>query len=214
MALRLEAFERNLRVAVGDITGPEAAKRLAAFARDQLRDAIASGEGGERYERFVNGREGAPEESVTLPGPIVYRFSYLDEVIVYALDFLRARSPVRGGHYRDRHLVMVNGAVVGSSAEPEALAKVGFLPGAEVVIVNDVPYARKVQVGAMRMSVPPGIYDDAYKAVRRRYGEFVSVGMTFVTLSDGYRLKRDGGRRGSRKGDPLTYPALSLSLLR
>jgi hypothetical protein len=85
-------------------------------------------------------------------------------------------------------------------------------PGVEIVITNDQPYARKIQVGAMKMSVPPGIYEDARQFVQRNFGQMVAVQLRFVQLAGGYVLKRSGGRKDRAAGQPIAYPALVINL--
>src|SRR5689334_2411668 len=217
MGFRVQAFESRLTLVVSDLTGPAAAARLAAFAREQLADAISSGEGSRNYTRFVNGREGVAEESVRLPGPILYRFSWLDEVAEYALEFLRARSPVgpvERGHYRDSHEALVHGEVVATSRDPSAIRAANIPAGAEIVISNSMPYSRKIEVGAMRMRVPPRVYEDARQNVLRHYRQIARADLRFITRSDGYVLKGHGKRKrkDNAAGTDLTYPALVLNL--
>lgn len=237
MGFRVQALEQNLQLVLSNVSGPAAAQRLADFAREKLLDAISSGQGSSSFTRYVNGREGASEESVKLPGPILYKFSWLDEVAEFALEFLRARSPLgpaERGHYRDSHQAMVGGRVVASSDDPGSIRSVEIPAGAEIVIVSDKPYARKIEVGAMRMRVPPRVYEDARQSVLRHYRQIVRVDLRFVTRSDGYTLKGGapkraakqnmmssafrGGRaflstrKGTEAGAAMTYPALILNL--
>lgn len=194
-------IERQLQLATSGLSPDAIRRELAAFAKREVAALIQKGEVPPRYTRFVNGREGAPEESVTLPGPIVYDFDRLSEVIAFALREAEQRSPKKSGRYRESWFVMVGGALWTGGEIPS---------GAEVLVTNDQPYHRKIEVGAMRMSVPPGIVEAVYQAVRRRFGNRVRADVRFVTLAGGYRLKRNGARRGRRAGDPMTYPALLL----
>lgn len=183
---------------------PEAMnRRLAAFALEERDRAIGSGQASERYRRFVNGREGAQEAEVQFPGPVLYVFDYWAEIAEFALVFLRARSPVDSGDYRDAHVAMVNGQRVDPKAIP--------LGTSELVITNTVPYARKVHVGAMRMSVPPFIYEDARRAVAGRFGNAVSTSMEFLELPGGYVLKRGQGKRDRAAGGVVRYPSLVIT---
>jgi hypothetical protein len=223
MALRIVAMRQTLQVAIAETSGPEMAAKLAAFAKASLADAIASGRGSRNYVRTVNGSTDAPEESVRPPGPIVYRFSWLDEAIVFALEFLRDRSPVgpaEMGHYRDMHQVLIGGTLIGDSSSPESLRDAVIPLGSEVVISNAMPYARKIEVGAMNMTVAPHVYEDARKAVNRRYSQLLRADVRFISRSDGYVLKtpskRNRRRRDERSrgggAESLTYPALILNL--
>lgn len=225
-----QAFEKLAVLSASQLSGDALRLRLAAFAREQLQEAIRDGSGSESYLRVVNGRIGAPEESVILPGPIVYRFSWLQNVAAYALAFLRERYPVRGpekgGHYRDRHVLLVR-------QKPVALEQIR--PGDVVTIVNTQPYARKVHVGSKGFAMPEGIYEDCRLSLRRHFGKnLLDVQMAFITLRDGYVLRGGaGGRRANSKAastkegvallkkqnkywkrekGPMTYPALILSM--
>lgn len=194
-------LQRQLEVAGRGIAPEAIAAQLAAFAISERDELIRSGRASPRWRRFVNGRPDVPEAAVVLPGPIAYEFSVMDQVVEYALAFLRQRSPVLTGAYRASHYVMVRGV----RTAPEAIP-----PGAEIWILSDLPYARKIEVGAMRMSKPPKLYEDATNAVRKRFGGVVDVGIQFVFVPWAWRLKRDQGRRGRRRGDPVTFPALIL----
>ncbi len=92
------------------------------------------------------------------------------------------------------------------------------------MIVNPEPYARKIDVGGMKMSVPPQIVEDARQAVKRKYPA-IEAQRTFVNLPSGLdaginypvpwilkgRTKKRGFiRRENRAGMPITYPALVL----
>lgn len=213
----VKVFERRLQLAIGDLTGPAAAAKLASFARQELAEVIASGQGSPNYDRFVNGLPDVVEERVRLPGPIVYVFSWLDEVVELALEVLRERSPLgpaERGHYRDNHQVLIGGRVVATSENPGAIRGIEIPPRAEVTISNATPYSRKIEVGAMKMSVAPHVYEQARQAVLRQYRRLVTCELRFITRSDGYQLRAALGRRRSRgtDGRVLTYPALILNL--
>lgn len=210
---RVTPIERELKIATTDLDPAAIAALLARTARAELAIVIADGSGSPDYVRFVNGREGVAEEAVQVPGPILYVFSSLAEVAQYALAVCIARSPVRSGRYKDSWFVLVNGQV----ADPANLPA-----GAEIVITNDQPYARKIDAGHMRMSVPPGIIESARQAVMKRYGNLVFAERRLVSLAGGYVLKgrfRRGRRAGSRRklqkdaqaGAQLTYPALVIN---
>jgi hypothetical protein len=206
-------LNRQLELATESISPENIAKELAIFAKLSLRDVISSGEGSDRYERYVNGNLDAPEESVVPPGPIVYLFHWWPEVIEYALQVLVDRSPEKSGRYKRSWFVMVNGTIVNDYTQ---------IPiGAQVMLTNDQPYSRKIEVGHMRMSVEPGVVQDSRRTVMSRFGNTVEVKATMITLPGSYVLKgmfRRGFRRTARPklrkdtqaGAQMTYPALSL----
>jgi hypothetical protein len=214
MVSRLKFSAQDLQVATRGLAPDAIAAELAKFAKEELAAVIGSGEGSPLYDRFVNGREGAPEDSVIPPGPIVYQFSWWPEIIAFALETLVKRSPERSGRFKKSWFAMVNG---------EPVTDFDSIPiDAQVTITNDQPYARKIEVGHMTMSVPPGVAEDARQIVQRVYGALIKVQKTMITLPGGYILKgvftkgvrqfaRKGLQKDTQAGQPVTYPALVLN---
>jgi hypothetical protein len=212
---RISTFAKDLQLATAGISSGAVAPALAAFARRELAAAIQSGEGSERYNKFVNGREGVAEETVIAPGPIVYLFSWWREILEFALQSLVERSPDKSGRYKRSWFVMTSGGRVKSFDD---------IPiGATVTLSNDQPYSRKIDVGHMQMSVPPGVIEDVRKMVMGKFGNMVTAKRTMIPLPGGYVLKghfRRGYRQFARKklrrdtqaGSQMLYPALVLSI--
>ncbi|OCP05002.1 MULTISPECIES: hypothetical protein [unclassified Ensifer] len=208
-----ETFDKQISLATADIAQDQISAHLARFARQQLAEAIQTGAATPVYDVFVNGRRGVSEETVQAPGPILYEFSWWRVVIRYALDALVKHSPRKSGRYASSFIVIVGGKVV---IDFEDIA-----PSAEVIITNTQPYVRKVQVGAMQMSVPARMFDKAKTSLVRRYGsQNFSFEMRFLDLGAGlhplipYRLKRNQGRRKDRQaGMPITYPAIIMNMV-
>ncbi|MBR1030100.1 hypothetical protein [Bradyrhizobium liaoningense] len=212
---RISTFAKDLQLATAGIAPENIGKELAAFARSELANAIQEGEGPERYERYVNGRLGAQEETVVPPGPILYVFHWWREIVEFALQTAVERSPEKSGDYKKSWFIMTPGGVVKSFDD---------IPiNSTVVLTNNRPYARKIDVGHMRMTVPPGIVEDVRKAVMARFGNFVIAKRTMIPLPGGYVLKgrfRRGYRPFARTklrsdtmaGAQMTYPALVLSM--
>lgn len=212
---RLETFDRDIQVATAGLSQQAISAALAAFAKAELARLIASGEGTASYDRFVNGNAGAPEESVIPPGPILYVFRRWRQVIEFALADLEKRSPVKSGDYKFAHIPMLGGVPITNLDDVPA--------DAEVQITNVMPYARKIEVGHMHMSVPPGVYEASRQAVQRQFGNIVDVSMRMVQLANGYVLKghfhqgvgrfaRTKLRRDTAAGQPVTYPALVMKM--
>ncbi len=191
------------------------ARELAAFARSELSKAIQEGEGSERFNRYVNGRLGAREESVVPPGPILYVFQWWREIVEFALQTAVERSPEKSGDYKKSWFVMTPGGVIKSFDE---------IPiNSVVILTNNQPYARKIDVGHMKMSVPPGVVEDVRKRVMARFGNIVNAKRTMIPLPGGYILKgrfrrgyrpfaRTKLRPDTQAGARMTYPALVLSM--
>lgn len=242
MVSRFETFARDIQVATVGLSDDEISREVALFAKTSLADLIRTGEASANYTRFVNGREGAPEEafnvrSTATPGPILYEFAWWHEVITDALAELVKRSPKRSGRYSRSFIVLANQVPVTSYQN---------IPGgAEVIIFNAQPYTRKIEVGAMSMSVPPRHFDGAGSALRRKYGSKggFSIMTRFLDIQSGidprvpyilkgeyagrYNAQRRAIRAGARissttrlprrkdrdAGQAITYPALVINLV-
>ena len=226
-----QAFRRQLLLFADRTLSPAAQSRHLAERARRERDAlIAAGRASSSYRWWVDGREGAPEETVAPAdgGRIVYRFSALGAVAAFALSVLIERSPRRSAapidartgktaHYRDGFYVGVDGKFIPAAVfEPTAVP-----PGAEIVIGNTQPHSRKVDVQLvgdrpLRFSVPAGLFDDAAKAVAARYGDVVTVKRIYTMRFPGqYVLRHDqvraNGRPRRRAGTPVESPALIIT---
>lgn len=212
---RISTFAKDLQLATAGIAPEKVAAALASYARAELAKAIQSGEGSERYDKFVNGRAGAAEETVVAPGPIFYRFRWWREVIEFTLQSLVERSPDKSGKYKQSWFVMTPGGRVKNFND---------IPiNATIIFCNDQPYSRKIDVGHMQMSVPPGVVEAVRKMVMAKFGNMVTAKRTMIPLPGGYVLKgrfRRGFRPFARKklrrdtmaGARMVYPALVLTM--
>jgi len=204
---RLEFFDRDISAALlEDLGAPGLGDDLARFARAGLADYLRTLEDKPGVTRIVNGRIGADEDSVILPGPIVYSFSWWAQILEYALAFLHARSPSKSGDYRAGFFVLADGREV----QPPQFGRIAA--GAEVIIGNDRPYSRKLDVQmsggrSIRVSVPPGIFADGASAIRAKFVDLVTV-KRFYTISyrGQYTLKT-----GPKRGKPVNSPAIVIT---
>lgn len=193
--------------------------KLAAFARRSRDELIRDGEASPSFTTYVDGRRDAAEETVRPDGVILYAFNTLGLAAAFAITFCMARSPVDSGAYRSAWMVVVNGRVWSGDLND-------IPANAEVMITNPLPYSRKIDVGHMRMRVPPGIVEAARQQVLRRYPS-LSAERALVTipasLGGGYVLRgrfRRGRRQHARqrlrsdtqKGAEMTYPALIIGV--
>ena len=210
------SYARQLQVAM---QGAEAQTRAAhvATARATLRAETGLSEQDGQVQVLVDRRLGAPLESVKVPGVILFRISRLQEIAEFALATARQFSPRRSGKYQNAWVALAGGQVWrGAAIDPDA----------SLIIVNPVPYARKIQVrGAKALSVSPGIVDRLSNAVKARFGTraFLTT-VKFIQLPPGigraYTLKSAtrrtlrSSRTVSRKdqfargGEAINYPAL------
>ncbi|BBK37690.1 hypothetical protein STAQ_27680 [Allostella sp. ATCC 35155] len=210
------AFESVIQVQVAKY-GPDAAKRHhIAVARRGLADYLARQDARPDYSIETDGRPAASELSVQPYGIITYRFRRMREVAAFALAEAIRLSPHRSGRYKRSWFAMVDGAEV----DVDAIRQDAGL----VLITNDQPYSRKINVGAKGFEkyANPGIVERVRQLVRRRYGTIVAPEIEYLTLEGAYRLKRDlfrrnkrGERYGSARrdalaGSDLRYPAIAL----
>lgn len=208
MSNTLSLMDRELTVAMTGLDDAAMRKQLAMFAKQSLAEVISSGKAPAQYERFVNGRAGATEESVVLPGPIVYLFNNYSVVIRAAIEELERRVPRRTGRYAASFMVLVNQVpTVDFSNIP---------PGAEIIIFNAMPYTRRMETGANKTGARH--FDLSKAALNRRFNGVFQVQMTFLNISAGvapnvpYVLRQSAGRRKDRQaGKAITYPALIIS---
>ena len=155
-------------------------KDLAAFAKREHGKIMRADPRPSSFRRFVDGREGAPEEAVKPFGVIEYHYQRLSEVVQFAMETLFDLSPVLSGRYRHSHTIFVNGVAVSDlkSWKPT---------DGEIYIVNPLPYARKIELGKQKMRVPGSdkVYQQAAQIVKRRFGNIAAVKFTYRPVSDG-----------------------------
>jgi len=176
----------------------------AAFiqaARDGIAEFIARQEEKPTYIIKVNGAVVLSEDAVPLgAATITYEIQRLPQVGRYALLTAREISPQGPtGRYKQAWFLIVD------NVETD----VTRIPGnaREIILINDEPYARKINVrGARIQGVPSGIVERIRQLVLRRYGGFVAANTEFHTLRGGYILKRNTRRH--RAGEEMTYPSL------
>lgn len=197
---------RRVDLLVSGALSPQAI--VTAFANEARRrrdEVIRSGEGSSTFQTFVDGREGAREETVKIGGTVLYRFNHLGVAAAYAYAFAVARSPSRSGRFRSSWVVAVNGQPLVGDIEQ--------IPNEAVVtLVNIQPYSRKIDTGGQRIYVKGSITEDIRQATRRRFPA-VDVERSFVQLSS--RLARRGVivpyLVRSRGNAEMTYPAVVLT---
>lgn len=214
-----KSFERVIELAIAAVQPPEIQRLHASIARKGLADHLAARGGTPPHvRRIVDGRVGAAEETVKPYGVIRYEFDRMRDGALFALERLRALSPEDTGAYKTSWFLLYKGKEI----EPEALPE----DATEVVVINDKPYSRRLAVGRRAdgrpfslKNVPPGYIELARVAVTQRYGNSLRINASFLLLDGGYILRADylvpGRRRArpqDRAGEPITYPALRLTL--
>lgn len=181
---------------------PAAQKRAAAgFARERLAEAIrtnrqATGREPE-YERIVDGRTGAPLESVGLPGRIIFRFDGgLEPVFSWIGDMLVQHSPVVSGEYQRSHKFYAGGREIDPGGEVP--------PADEYVFISVAPYARRLE----KHYEPAGFYEAIAATARQRFGDIASIRFTFRSPAEFGLPSSPASRRAARDS---RVPAIIIS---
>jgi hypothetical protein len=139
---------------------------------------------------------------------IVQRRAEMTGVVQFALQSLRANSPVGSEHdphpgqYRDSHTIFINGNDVKDLSS--------WQPGEEIEISNPVPYAKILEIGDHRHRVPHHTYELAEQALQRKHGDIVLVELNYMPIRFAGAAAR-GRRRGSAGLD--RQPALIIKSL-
>lgn len=209
---KFEAFDRQIALATADLEPEAISRELAKFARQELAKAIGAG-ASKQYQKFVNGVEGAAEEAVRAPGPIVYEFTNWPLVIDAALAELEKRGPQRKtGKFASSFVVIVGGRVAVTDFTK-------IRPDAEVVIFNATPYSRKAEVG--RLGIPElRLFKGTARVMATRFRGAFIFESKFLNVPSGihplapYRLKTNRSKdRISRRGGVLSYPSIIINRL-
>lgn len=207
----LEFFDREIMLATADLEPGAINAALAKFARQELAKAIAAG-ASPRYEKYVNGREGAAEETVQAPGPILYEFINWPLVLDAVLAELRKRGPRRkSGQFENSYVVIAGGRVPVTDFTK-------IRADAEIIITNAQPYVRKAEVG--RLGIPEQrLFAGTARVMNNRFNGVFRFESRFLNVPSGihplmpYRLKtrKRSHDRISRKAGVLTYPSIIIN---
>lgn len=229
----LQAFRRTVTVGWPKAAVEDARKVLIATAKaghvEIMADYRQRTGAVPTFEAYAN-TPGKPVESVVIPGPIVYRYRHIGDIITFALDALVRASPIRSGRYADSHTVFVNGT------QHNGKVKIG--PRDSVMIANPVPYARRLEIGKTQsgrdfvLQVPNRIYERVAKRVLvPKYRNVAKITFGYVSISGAYKTKgklsthygtgkaaglRGGGtmrKRNQKAGKAIMAPAIFIEPL-
>lgn len=181
-------------------------KLLVATAKRKHAEVMAAEPRPTSFQRFVDGREGALEEAVKPFGVIVYRYPRIEAVVQFAMETLFDLSPVLSGDYRSGHQIFVDQAGARNLKD--------WRPGMEVAITNPLPYARKIELGSMKMKVPgsSAVYERARKKISARYGNQFQIKFTFRALVGGVSINQEAAASlGGNFGIAGFYPKRAAS---
>lgn len=176
----------------------EVHRRLVDTARSEHAKVMRTAPRPSRFTRFVDGKRGLPETSVKPNGVITYIYPRIAVVVQYAMEMLFKYSPSLSGDYRRAHTIFLNGKAVSDLRDWEE--------GDEVVITNFMPYARKIDMGAMTMRIAgtDRTYERAVSATNRKYR---SIAVALHTWRGGVG-RRSVGADGAQGKANVRYPAI------
>lgn len=201
---RLQSFRAQVDLAKSRLTGEYRRQALIQAAREAHAEASAINARalGHPVESvtIVDGRRGAPVESVKAGGVVVHLFAVHQAAIEFAFETLVSLSPVDTGHYEESHIMLVNGE------EREPTAPVGV--DDVVTLVNLVPYARRLEKGWSDQA-PNGIYEVASEIIRARFGNIVNVRFSYGFFAGMAAGKHRGTQAAVNRAS--SYPMIQLS---
>lgn len=188
----LEAFRRKITVDWPAQQERAAKAHLIATARTGhariMREQEARAGYKPDWDAYANRPGNTILESVVLPGPIVFRYRYHREIVSEAIKALRAASPFVSGTYVRSHEIFVDGVRVDEL--PRTMRT-----GAQIMIVNVAPYARRIEIGKTKagrtfvIQVPDRIYERAAQRMRSKYKNIGDIRFNYVDLPAGYIAK-------------------------
>lgn len=224
----LQAIRKTVTVTWPKVAEDDARKFLVRTARAGhakiMAEQTARGGFPPDWDAYANRPGQTNLDNVILPGPIVFHYRYMRELIAFALEELRKASPVISGDYRDSHTLYING--IPATAIPNTIEA-----GMEIFIANPVPYARRLEVGLKEdgrpfvVQVEPRIYERTMKRVLQpRFRNVAKLSLDYVTIPGAWVIKgrlpshyiAKGGvkrRRRQEVGKPVRSPAIVISVL-
>lgn len=159
----------------------------------------------------VDGHEGAALESVRPDGVVYAEWSLIEELVSWVGRALVLASPIgpgRNGHYKDSHIVMVDGVRLGAGAAiPELFEAITF--------ASTRPYARKIERG-LSAQAPDGVYQAVAAVAKARFGNMAAIKFTYVPLprrgsgrdSRGRFTRGEGDRAAAAREHASRQPAI------
>jgi hypothetical protein len=183
-----------------ELSLPDQRRAAAALARHGIEDAKEKNRQilgrVPRYVNMVDGQRGAPLESVNpAGGQIITEFELAVDVMHWIADALLAASPEVSGEYKRGHTLFADGIEVPLG---------GTIHDAqEYVFTNQVPYARKIEIGTTKsgrafvIQVPNRIYERTANVAKQRFGNILKISFTYRGIVGG---RTGSGRRFNRSG--------------
>lgn len=187
---RVEPIDRDIELMLSDLSPEGQSAAFADFAGEQIDAAKTLNRQVlgriPRVAVFVDGREGAPLETVRPDGVILAEFDLFIDVLIWIADQIEMHSPRRSGRYLKENTLFADGVETDVGEQ---------LPDAsEFVFINTTPYARKIERGESSQA-PDGVYQVVASLAQRRFGNIAKVTFGYRTALGGVFI---GGRAGNR----------------
>jgi len=214
--------------AIGKSIGEWVKANTIAVAERALREEV--GRGFDNQPVVVT--DGTPRRDYLQVKPFgkieFIRRPQMAEAVLWALNQLQKRSPVKTGNYKHSHTIFIDGVEVEESLAPEEML-LKLKDGQRVQIVNKLPYAKKIEGrkatsrgrGASRVKLasfagqskqaPRGVYERVVLPMLvRRYGRSMFFDFKYVKLSTGLKVRglQGGGANRRRVMRDAVYPSL------
>lgn len=224
----------RVEAAVRDELNRSVRPLIGRIARQAIAEVMRAGGAQGKYRVYVDGVLDAREETVGIPGVIEYTDLVPTKLqaVAFVLASCITRSP-HGSQAKDdgaRHFAENWRVYVNRMPWAQSIALIP--PRAEVAILNVSDYARKIDVGGQRTSVPPQIIETVRQLAQRRFQSLLFERI-FITIPGGYVLRGHAFRSGltfdkkrgftqatpriqtnrsdARRGQVMTYPALIIN---
>lgn len=207
VSTRIEPIDRSIVLAIRDGESPaERGRRLAGYARSALADAQEINRRAigvvPPHVTFVDGRQGAPLESVKPDGVIVFEFDLLNDLFAWIGDMLVRHSPILTGAYQDSHAFFADGLEISPGASPP--------PAEEYVFLSTVPYARKIERGQSSQA-PEGVYEAVAAMAKARFGNLARIRFSYRSAQMSYVPgARNRQERAALRSQPARLSAMRM----
>lgn len=178
---RIETFDRDIDLILSNDLSPQArSTQLAEFAKQELGAAEARNQRALGYvpphETFVDGRQGAPVETVRPDGTVIFEFSLIETALAVIAEMLINASPVLTGQFMSSIALFADGDEVEPGKTPPNASEYAFVPS--------VPYARKLERGLSNQA-PDGIFQVTATLASRRFGNIARIRFGYRSLDAG-----------------------------
>jgi hypothetical protein len=180
---RVQPIVRDLELIQRQDLGAKAQSAvLAAFAAEAIEEAKQQNKRVlgvvPPYDVYVDGREGAPLESVKPNGVIRAEFQLVNEALAWISTQLQIHSPVLTGRFAKSHELFADGV---DTENPNNAP-----PADEYVFINTQLYARKIERGRSPQA-PDGVYQAVATLAQRRFGNVARISFSYRTIRGGER---------------------------